>query len=214
MPSETEAEFTTRLINELRAAIEKEGPDNIAAFIAEPIMGCAGAVVPPADYFKQVQAVLREYNILFICDEVMCGYGRTGTFFGHEHYGVEPDILTSAKGLTSGYFPFSAVFISEKVMNVLAGSFDNLGFFAHVFTTSGHPIGASVALETLAQIEKLNILDNVNQRGQQLKRELNERLGSHPNIGDIRGEGLLLGIQFVKDKDSNTRFLPRRMPFI
>ena len=160
LPEESETEFSTRLVKELREKIEKEGPENIAAYIAEPIMGCAGALVPPTDYFPQVQAVLKEYDILFICDEVMCGYGRTGKFFGFEHYGIEPDIITSAKGLTSGYFPFSAVFISHKIMEVL----NNLGFFAHVFTTSGHPIGAAVALETLSQLESLNIFNNVCQR--------------------------------------------------
>lgn len=212
LPEESETEYTTRLINELRDEIEKEGADNIAAYIAEPIMGGAGVLKPPTDYFTQVQAVLREYNILLICDEVLCGYGRTGTLFGYEHYGLEPDIITSAKGLTSGYFPLSAVFISQEIMEIVARSFNNLGLFAHGFTSCGHPVGASAALATLSLLEELNIFQNVTQRGQQLRQRLNVALSNHPNIGDIRGKGLMVGVQVVKDKITKAQFVPEHSP--
>lgn len=213
-PGESEEEYTARLINELRSAIKNAGADNIAAYIAEPIMGCAGICEPPANYFTEVQAVLREHDILFICDEVLCGYGRTGTFFGYENYGIEPDIITSAKGLTSGYFPFSAVFISQKIIDVIEKSYNNLGIFAHGFTTCGHPVGASVALATLYQLEEQKILKNVKERGDQLYRQITDSLSSHPHVCNIRGKGLMIAIQFVKDKASNTPFSYEESPLL
>jgi len=214
LPGESETEFTARLIQELRGAIEKEGAANIAAYIFEPIMGCGGILEPPADYFTQVQAVLRENKILLICDEVLCGYGRTGTLFGYEHYGVEPDIITSAKGLTSGYFPLSAVFVSHDISKMIARSYNNLGLFAHGFTSCGHPVGASVALSTLSILEESNVMHNVTQRGQQLQQQLNAALGNHPNIGDIRGKGLMVAVQIVKDRISKAQFALEHSPLM
>ena len=148
-PGATEEAYAAALAAELEALIEREGPDTVAAFIAEPVMGAGGVLVPPRTYFDRVQAVLRKHDVLMIADEVICGFGRLGRLFGSDVYGIEPDLMTVAKGLTSGYFPLSAVIISERVWSVLQAGSPEVGAFAHGFTYSGHPVGAAAAMANL-----------------------------------------------------------------
>ncbi len=145
----TEEAYAAALAAELEALIQREGPDTVAAFIAEPVMGAGGVLVPPRTYFDRVQAVLRKHDVLMIADEVICGFGRLGRLFGSEVYGIEPDLVTVAKGLTSGYFPLSAVILSERVWSVLQAGSPEVGAFAHGFTYSGHPVGAAAAMANL-----------------------------------------------------------------
>jgi 4-aminobutyrate---pyruvate transaminase len=153
MPGEIEVQFSERLAGNLEALIEKEGPDTIAAFIAEPLMGVGGVIPPPAGYFERIVPILRRYDILFIADEVITGFGRLGRMFGSEVYGLKPDLLTCAKGLSAGYLPISAVMVSEEMWQACIRQSGKLGAFAHGFTYSGHPVSAAVALEALGLYE-------------------------------------------------------------
>src|SRR5499427_356969 len=149
-PGESEEQFATRMGESLDALIEKEGPETVAAFIAEPVMGAGGVITPPATYFEKIQAVLKKHDVLFIADEVICGFGRTGRMFGSETFGLKPDIMVMAKALSSAYLPISATAISESIYQALLSESDKLGIFAHGYTYSGHPVCCAVALETLA----------------------------------------------------------------
>ncbi len=203
---ESEEAFCDRLVAELEAAIEREGASSIAAMIAEPIMGSGGVIIPPKNYFCRVKAVLEAHDILFIADEVVCGFGRTGAWFGHQHFGIKPDMITLAKGLTSGYFPLSAVLFADKIWRAIRSGYTGLGLFSHGYTTCGHPIGAEVALATLDIIERDDIIARARDTGDYLLKQLRERFANHPNIGDIRGMGLMIGLQLVCDKASKRRF--------
>jgi L-2,4-diaminobutyrate transaminase len=196
----TEEQFVAGLIAELKAIIAREGADSIAAFIAEPIMGTGGVILPPRGYFEQVQAILDENDILFIVDEVITGLGRTGAYYGTGLYGLKADIVTLAKGLTSAYFPLSASVISERVWNTLQEASAEIGPFMHGFTYSGHPVGAAVALTNMDIIEREVLVDNAARMGQLMIEQLRRRLADHPYVGDIRGAGLMIGIEFVADK--------------
>ncbi|KAL6570518.1 Gamma aminobutyrate transaminase 1, mitochondrial [Orobanche gracilis] len=149
LPGETEEEFSTRLADNLENLILKEGPETIAAFIAEPVMGAGGVIPPPATYFEKIQAVVKKYDILFVADEVICAFGRTGTMFGCDKYGIKPDLVTLAKALSSAYMPIGAVLVSQEVYDVIHSQSNKLGVFSHGFTYSGHPVSCAVALETL-----------------------------------------------------------------
>ncbi len=195
-----EEAFVNKLIEILRYRIEEVGADNIAAFMAEPVLGCAGIVIPPKGYYDKVQALLKEYDILFVCDEVLCGYGRTGKMFGYQHTQLQPDIITSAKGLTSGYFPLSCVAISQDIWQVLSVQHNNFGVFSHGFTSCGHPVGAAVALKTLEILEEENLVENARLRGEQLLTGLKEELNDNPYVGSIRGQGLMVGIEIKVDQ--------------
>ncbi|MFL0797046.1 MAG: aminotransferase class III-fold pyridoxal phosphate-dependent enzyme [Cellvibrionaceae bacterium] len=197
---ETEAEFCDRLIDEVAKLIEREGADTIAAFIAEPIHAAGGIIEPPADYYPKLKQLLLVNDILLIADEVVCGYGRLGTWFGSTQLGLEPDMLSSAKGLTSGYFPMSAALITDEIWGVLKEGSAKLGAFSHGYTYSGHPIGAAVALKNLHILEDENLVQQAAEQGEYLHQQLNERVLPHPNVAEIRGRGLLAGIQLVKDK--------------
>ncbi len=205
-PGETEEQFSARLANELESLIIAEGPETVGAFIAEPIMGAGGVITPPKGYFKAVQAVLKKHDILFICDEVVCGYGRTGHWFGHQLYDIRPDMIATAKGLTSGYFPMSAAFISDDIWKVLRDGSATLGAFAHGFTYSGHPVGSAVALANLAIIEGENLVANSAETGAYLHAQLNDTFGHHAHIGEVRGVGLLGALQLMADRDTKTGF--------
>ena len=205
---ESEEEYSERLANELEATILAEGPDSIAAFIAEPIIGTGGVLVPPRGYFDRVQKLLRDYDILFIVDEVICGFGRLGHWFGSTLYNLEPDLMTLAKGLTSGYFPLSAVVVSESVWEVLKSGSGKAGDFAHGFTYSGHPVGCAVGLENLRIIEYEGLVENAAQVGRYLKQALSQRLGQHEFVGEIRGEGLMLAVELVRDRGNKEGFDP------
>ncbi len=193
---ESEDEFSARLAQELEDVILREGPDTVAAFIAEPVMGTGGVVPPPAGYFPRVEAILRKYDILFIADEVITGFGRLGSWFGSGHYGLKPDLLTFAKGVTSGYFPLSGVVISDAVWSVLRDASPEMGAFAHGFTYSGHPVGGAIGCANLEIISREGLVENAAAVGRHFIQGLREALGDHPEIMEIRGEGLMIGVEY------------------
>jgi 4-aminobutyrate--pyruvate transaminase len=204
-PGETEEDFATRMAESLDALIEREGPDTVAAFIAEPVQGSGGVVPPPATYFAKVQEVLRKHDVLFIADEVICGFGRTGNMFGCETYAIAPDIMTMAKSLSSSYLPISATVINEKIYQGLASNSEKLASFTHGFTYSGHPVCAAVALETLKIYEERDIVGHVRDVAPRFQDGL-RRLLHHPLVGDVRGVGLMAGIELVRDKATRQPF--------
>ncbi|MBJ26899.1 MAG: aspartate aminotransferase family protein [Alphaproteobacteria bacterium] len=201
-PNESEEEFTSRMLKDLEDLILKEGPDTIAGFIAEPIMGTGGVIVPTREYYHRVQSLLKKHDILFMVDEVINGFGRLGSWFGSGFYGIKPDLMSFAKGLTSAYFPMSAVGVADHIWQVLADGTPEVGMFAHGFTYSGHPVGAAVGLANIEIMEEENLIKNAAEVGAYLKQSLIERLGDHPNIGEIRGEGLMIGIEYAAEKGS------------
>ncbi|MBL8660539.1 MAG: aspartate aminotransferase family protein [Rhodospirillales bacterium] len=204
---ESEEDFATRLAERLERLILAEGPHTIAAMIAEPIMGAGGVIVPPATYFAKVQAVLARYDILFIVDEVICGFGRTGRMWGSETYDLRPDILTCAKALSSGYIPISATLVSEPIYQAMVAESEKIGVFGHGFTYSGHPVAASVALETLSIYEERDITAHVREVSPVLQDGL-RRLGDHPMVGEVRGVGLVAAVELVRDRRSKDPFAP------
>jgi 4-aminobutyrate---pyruvate transaminase len=204
-PGESEEAFATRLAEELDALIQKEGPDTVAAFIAEPVMGAGGVLVPPRTYFDKIQPVLKKHDVLLIADEVICCFGRLGTMFGLEHFEMEPDMVTMAKQLTSGYQPMSATVVSGAIYDALVRQSEKIGVFAHGFTYSGHPVAAAVGVETLKIYEERRILDHVRAAAPLFQRRLHE-LGSHPLIGEARGMGLIGALELVEDKPSKKPF--------
>lgn len=199
LPGETEAEFTDRMIQSLEDLIEREGADTIAAFIGEPVIGSGGVVIPPPGYYEKLQAVLKKNDILFIDDEVITGFGRTGKPFGCETMGFTPDTMTLAKSLSSAYLPISAVVVPDFMYDAFDERSDELGMFAHGFTYSGHPVCAAVALRNLELLEELDLYNHVATLGV----HFNERLRSfkdHPLVGDVRGVGLMGAVQLSQDK--------------
>jgi len=206
-PGETEDAFATRCAHSLEQLILSEGPDTVAAFIAEPLMASGGVIVPPAGYYEKVQAVLRKYDILLIADEVICGFGRTGNMFGTETFALQPDIITLAKQLSSGYLPISALMVNEKIYRAMVEQSRKIGTFGHGFTYSGHPVCAAVALETLKVYEEERILDHVRRVTPQFQRRLAD-LAGHPLVGDARGMGLIGAVELVADKSSKASFPP------
>ena len=207
MPGETEEQFSERLARSLEALIEKERPDTIAAFIAEPLMGVGGVIPPPAGYFERIAPIIQRHDILFIADEVITGFGRLGRMFGSEIYGLKPDILTCAKGLSSGYLPLSAVMVSEEIWQACVRQSGKLGVFAHGFTYSGHPVSTAVALEALRLYEELDILGHV-QRNARILQEGLHGLATHPLVGDVRGLGYIGALELVRDKERKATFDP------
>jgi L-2,4-diaminobutyrate transaminase len=204
-PRQSEAEFCQTLIDHLEQLIRREGPETIGAFIAEPVVGSCGVIPPPAGYFEAVQDILRRHDILLIVDEVITGFGRLGYWFGGEHYQLLPDLMTSAKGLTSGYFPVSASFIGEKVWSVLTADRE-AGMFGHGFTTAGHPVGMAVALKNVEILERERLLANASRMGGYLLTQLRARLGNHSLVGDVRGVGLMCGVELDADKTAQKPF--------
>jgi len=204
--AQTEAQFTAHCAAELEALIQREGPDTIAAFIGEPVLGTGGIVPPPAGYWEAIQAVLTKYDILLIADEVVTGFGRLGTMFGSDHYGMTPDLITIAKGLTSAYAPLSGSIVSDKMWKVLEQGTDENGPIGHGWTYSAHPIGAAAGVANLKLLDDLNLIQNAGEVGAYLKQTMQEALGDHPNVGDIRGEGMLCAVEFVQDRDSLAAF--------
>ena len=204
-PGETEAQFSTRMAAALETLIETEGPETIAAFFAEPVMGAGGAIVPPETYFEQVQAVLRKYDILFVADEVICGFARTGQMWGSQTYRLRPDMVTSAKALSAAMQPISAVLINQRIHEAMLAQSDKYGNFAHGFTYAGHPVTAAVALEVQKIYAEIDIVARARRLGPVLQAELG-RLRGHPIVGDVRGEGLILGMELMRDGE-------KRIPF-
>ncbi|PWE31182.1 hypothetical protein DDZ14_14270 [Maritimibacter sp. 55A14] len=204
----SESEFVAHCAAELEALIEREGADTIAAFIGEPALGTGGLVPPPAGYWEAIQPILRKHDILLIADEVVTGFGRLGTMFGSDHYGIEADIITIAKGLTSAYAPLSGSIVSDKVWKVLEQGADELGPIGHGWTYSAHPIGAAAGVANLKLIDELGLVSNAGQTGAYFKAAMQDAIGAHANVGDVRGEGLLCAVEFVEDKKSRTYFDP------
>lgn len=205
---ETEEDFATRLADQLEQLILAEGPDTIAAFIAEPVMGAGGVIVPPATYFDKIQPVLKRYDILFIADEVICGFGRTGSMFGTQTYNLKPDIITVAKALSSAYLPIAAVMISEPIYQAMVRQSEKIGTFGHGYTYSGHPVSAAVALETLKIYEERDIVSHVRTVAPHLQDGL-RRFRDHPLVGEVRGIGLIAGVEIVADKATKAPFDPK-----
>jgi L-2,4-diaminobutyrate transaminase len=206
-PGEDDAAFSARLASELEALILAEGPDTVAAFIAEPIQAAGGVIIPPEGYFAAIQEVLRRHDVLLIADEVVCGFGRLGTWFGSEVLGLEPDLVTVAKGLTSAYVPLSACIVSEKVWRVLA---DRGGgeTFAHGYTYTSHPVCAAAALANLDILENEGLPEQAAVRGAYLLRSLIDALADHPLVGEVRGTGLIAAVELVAARDPMTKFDP------
>jgi len=204
----SEREFSKQLARELEDVIEREGAHTIAAFFAEAVMGAGGLIPPPEGYFEEIVPILRRHDILLVADEVVSGFGRLGTYWGAQTYGFEPDLITAAKGVTSGYFPMSACFISPKVWDVIEAGASQLGVFGHGYTYSAHPVGAAAALASLKLIDELGVVANVADVGPHLMNGLRDRLGQHPHVGDIRGQGLMVGIELAKDRTTKESFPP------
>jgi 4-aminobutyrate--pyruvate transaminase len=202
---ETEIAFADRLVASLEAMIEREGADTIAAFIAEPVMGAGGVLLPPETYFEKVQAVLKKHDILFIADEVICGFARTGEMFGCQTYGIAPDLMTCAKQLSSAYLPIGAVLISEKVYEGLVAGSDKLGVFGTGNTYGGHPVSAAVAIETLKIYQERDICAHVKSLEPAVRNGL-DRLAQHPLVGQARGVGLIGAAELVADKQSREQY--------
>ncbi|AUW45927.1 aminotransferase [Rhizobium leguminosarum] len=202
---ETEAAYSERLAGELEALIIKEDPETIAAFFAEPVMGTGGVMVPPEGYFDAVQKVLRKHEILLVADEVICGFGRTGQYWGSQLYGLEPDMLTCAKGLSSAYFPISALMINDRVYQAIADFTQQFNGFGHGYTYGGHPVGAAVAMETLRIYDEMDICARVRSLAPLLQDGLRS-LGDMPIVGNVRGVGLMAAVEFVSDKSARLPF--------
>ncbi len=198
----SEAEFVAKLVEELEATIAREGADQIAAFIGEPVQGAGGVVPPPQSYWTAIAEVLRRHDILLIADEVITGFGRTGTMFGVQQYGVQPDIVSLAKGITSGYVPLGAVGVTDAINERLSEP-DRL--FMHGFTYSGHPVACAVGLANVAIIENEDLPANAAVRGEQLLAGLHD-LGNHPHIGNVRGKGLMAIVEVVADRGTKASF--------
>jgi 4-aminobutyrate--pyruvate transaminase len=202
---ETEAEFADRLLRELEDTILAEGPDTIAAFIGEPVMGSGGVIVPPEGYWQKVQAVCRKYDILLIADEVITGFGRLGTMFASDYFGITPDLLVVSKQITSSYQPLGAVLFSDAIYETVADKAGTLGTFAHGLTAGGHPVAAAVALENLAIIEERGLVANAAEMGKLMQKGLREFAG-HPLVGEVRGLGLMGAVELVADKATGRKF--------
>ncbi len=194
----SEEQFSARCAERLEALILEQGPDTIAAFIGEPVLGTGGIVPPPAGYWAAIQAVLRKYDILLIVDEVVTGFGRLGSMFGSDHYGLTPDFITIAKGLTSAYAPLSGSIVSDRVWRVLEQGTDENGPIGHGWTYSAHPIGAAAGVANLALIDQLGLVDNAGAMGAYLKQSLTEALAGHPHLGEVRGEGLMCAVELAE----------------
>ena len=183
----------------------EEGPDTVAAFFAEPVMGAAGAILPPTGYFEAVQAILRKYDILFVVDEVICGFGRTGNMWGSQTFDLQPDMMTSAKALSAAMLPISALMVNERIYQAMLAESDKLGAFAHGFTYTGHPVTSAVALEVLKIYEELDIVARVRKMAPFFHDTLG-RFADHPMIGDVRGLGFICGMELMRDKSSRQPF--------
>jgi len=169
-------------------------------------MGAGGLIPPPEGYFDEIVPILRKHDILLVADEVVSGFGRLGTYWGSQTYGFEPDLITAAKGLTSGYFPMSACFVSQKLWDVFESESTKAGLFGHGYTYSAHPVGAAAALATLRLIDSDGVVDNVARLGPHLQRSMREAVGGHPLVGEVRGVGFMLGIELVRDRASKASF--------
>jgi L-2,4-diaminobutyrate transaminase len=204
--SMSEEQFSQHCADKLEEMILAEGPDTIAAFIGEPVLGTGGIVPPPAGYWQKIQAVLDRYDILLVADEVVTGFGRLGSVFGSDHYGMKPDLITIAKGLTSAYAPLSGSIVSDRMWQVLVQGSDKMGPIGHGWTYSAHPICAAAGIANLKLIDELNLVENAGSTGVYLRKALEDAIGGHKHVGDVRGEGLMTAVEFVEDRDDRKFF--------
>jgi 4-aminobutyrate--pyruvate transaminase len=203
---ETEEQFSTRLAAALEELILAEGPETIGAFWAEPVMGAGGAIMPPRDYFAKIQALLRKYDILFVADEIICGFGRTGNMWGSQTFDLRPDMIACAKALSAGLQPISALLVNQRIFDAMLAESDKLGLFMHGYTYGGHPVAAAVALETQRIYKETDIVGHVKKVEPVFLGLLSELHRSHPMIGDFRGCGLIGGLEIVKNKTTREPF--------
>jgi len=205
LEGESEEAFATRMAEALEKLIIEEGPETVAAFFAEPVMGAGGAVVPPRTYFQKIQAVLKKHDVLFVADEVICGFGRTGNWWGSQTYDLKPDMLSCAKALSAAFQPVSALLVNEKIYQAMLVASDALGNFAHGYTYSGHPVATAVALEALKIYEETDIVGHVRDVSPDLLAGLS-KLADHPLVGHVNGVGLIGGLELVADKATRRPF--------
>lgn len=204
-----EESFSRHLAAELDALIEREGPDTVAAFIAEPVMGAGGVIVPPKGYFQEIRKVLDKHDVLMIADEVICGFGRLGADFGCQVYGIEPDLISIAKGVTSGYVPLSACLISEKVWQVLSERSGHLGVFGHGYTYTAHPVSCAAAMANLDIMEREGLTARAAEVGPYMQERLRATFADHPMVGEVRGVGLIAAVELVRDPACKAAFDPK-----
>ncbi|MEM7216093.1 MAG: aspartate aminotransferase family protein [Pseudomonadota bacterium] len=202
-PDESEEEFATRCAEELESMIQAEGPETVAAFIGEPVMGAGGVIVPPATYWEKIQEVLNRHDILLIADEVICGFGRTGNMFGSQTFDIKPDIMVMSKQITSSYMPFSAFMINERFYDPIAEESGRIGVLGHGFTGAGHPVGAAVALENIKIIEERDLVNKTRENSTIFLEGLHA-LADHPLVGEVRGVGMIAAVELVIDKQTKT----------
>ncbi|MFK7765568.1 MAG: aminotransferase class III-fold pyridoxal phosphate-dependent enzyme, partial [Roseobacter sp.] len=198
--------FVAHCATALEALIEREGADTIAAMIGEPALGTGGLVPPPDGYWEAIQAVLHKHDILLIADEVVTGFGRLGSMFGSDHYAIKPDFITIAKGLTSAYAPLSGSIVSDKVWAVLERGTDENGPIGHGWTYSAHPVCAAAGVANLKLIDELNLVGNAGRVGDHFRQALQEAVGDHLHVGEVRGEGLMCAVECVRDRDDRVFF--------
>ncbi len=202
----TERQFSQHLAKELETLIEREGADTIAAFFAEPVMGAGGLIAPPEGYFEAIVPILRRHDILLVMDEVVSGFGRLGTYWGSQKFNLEPDLLTAAKGVTSGYFPMSVCFVSPKIWQVIESESGKAGLFGHGYTYSAHPVAAAAALATLKIIDEERVVAHVAELTPYLHSQMRAAVGDHPLVGEIRGAGFMLGVELVQNRATKQAF--------
>lgn len=207
LENETEQEYVNRLASNLDALINKEGPENIAAMIAEPLMGAGGVIIPPKGYFPAIQSILDKYSIALIDDEVVCAFGRTGNIWGSETFEMKPSSITIAKALSSGYLPISAVIVPDDIYEPVKEASGDIGIFGHGYTYSGHPVACAVAIKTLEIYERDNIFEHAASLGDHFQNRVN-KLNAFDSVGEARGVGLICGIELVSNKTSKAGFNP------
>jgi 4-aminobutyrate--pyruvate transaminase len=208
LPGETQEQFADRLVKELEDTILREGPDTVAAFIAEPVQAAGGVIVPPPGYFDKVQAILKKHDILFLVDEVVTGFGRLGQSFGTQVFDLKPDMITVAKMLTSAYVPMSALYLSDEIYQTVADASAAIGIFGHGYTYSGHPLACAIALETLRIYESDKVIAHVQEVGPRLQQGL-QNFKNHPLVGEVRGLGLIAAIELSADPAQRKAFDPK-----
>ena len=204
--SMSEEQFSQFCADKLEEMILAEGPETVAAFIGEPLLGTGGIVPPPAGYWQKIQAVLAKYDVMLVADEVVTGFGRTGSMFGSDHYGMKPDLITIAKGLTSAYAPLSGSIVSKTMWDVLVQGADQMGSIGHGWTYSAHPLCAAAGVANLELLDRLDLIENAATVGKHLRDGLSDALTGHAHVGEVRGEGMLAAVEFVRDKDDRVFF--------
>jgi 4-aminobutyrate---pyruvate transaminase len=207
---ESEDEFTDRMARELDELIQSEGPETVAAFIAEPVMGAGGVIIPPASYFPKIGQVLAKYDVRIISDEVICGFGRTGHWFGAQGLGFQPTSISVAKALTGAYFPLGAITIEEDLYQAMVSQSEKIGVFGHGYTYTAHPVGCAVALKAIEIYERENIIEHVRDVAKVFEARL-QKLADHPLVGEVRSMGLIGAIEMVADKTTKRPFDAKKL---